>query len=300
MDLWQLNIFCKVVETRSFSKAAQLVHLSQPTVSNHIKDLENYFDCRLIDRLAREAIPTKAGEILYHYAMRMLDLRGELETAISQHKGVVKGSLLIGGSTIPGGYILPRHIGKFVSLYPDIALSLIVGDTGTILDDVVSGRLEIGIVGAKTEDQRIYQEKLLEDNMQLIVPAGHRWAKKVRIRMEQLLSEPFIIREAGSGTLKSIQDSFAKKGYRTEQLRVKAVVGSTGAVIQSIKNNVGVSILSTIAVAEDLQQGTLKALMIEGLNFNRSFYLSRHRHRSLSPPAEAVIRFLKEELSKQG
>ena len=113
MDLWQLHIFCKVVENSSFSKAGDLVHLSQPTVSSHIKDLEDHIGCRLIDRLPKKAVPTKAGQLLYTYARRLLALRNETEEALAAFQGTVKGRLILGGSTIPGAYILPRAVGLF-------------------------------------------------------------------------------------------------------------------------------------------------------------------------------------------
>jgi DNA-binding transcriptional LysR family regulator len=120
MDLWQLHIFCRVVERKSFSRAAEIVHLSQPTVSSHIQDLEAHFGCRLIDRLARQVVPTQAGRLLYSYARRLLALRDETETAMAQHQGRLTGNLVIGGSTIPGGYLLPGVVGLFKALPGDI------------------------------------------------------------------------------------------------------------------------------------------------------------------------------------
>ena len=113
MDLWQLNVFCKVVENKSFSKAGDAIFISQPTVSSHIKYLEDYFGCVLIDRLGKEACPTKAGELLYEYSKKLLALRDETESAMSNLIGKVKGRLAIGGSTIPGEFILPGIIGEF-------------------------------------------------------------------------------------------------------------------------------------------------------------------------------------------
>ena len=107
MDLWRLQIFCRVVELKSFSKAAKAVYLSQPTVSSHIKDLENHFECKLVDRLGREVIPTKAGRLLYDYATKIIALKQEAENALAEFQGKIKGRLTIGGSTIPAGYILP-------------------------------------------------------------------------------------------------------------------------------------------------------------------------------------------------
>ncbi|MBL7180709.1 MAG: LysR family transcriptional regulator [Desulfobacterales bacterium] len=296
MDLWQLNIFCKVVELKGFSRAGKAVHLSQPTISSHIKDLENHFGCQLIDRFGKEAIPTKAGELLYNYARRMIALRDETETAMAEFHGKIKGRLVIGGSTIPGGYILPRLIGVFTNKYPEVTVSLIIGDTEKIIEDTIAGVPELGVVGAESTDKRIMQERLINDEMRLIVPAQHKWAKEKRVKLEMLFTEPFILREHGSGTLRTITLSLAEKGYSTQDLNIIAEMGSTASVIQGIKGNVGISILSSIAVAEELQAGTLKALSIQGLNLKRSFYLTRHRHRSISPLCKAFINFLKKEL----
>ena len=293
MDLWQLNIFCKVVELKGFSKAAKAVHLSQPTISSHIKDLENHFECQLIDRLDKKAVPTKAGELLYNYACKLISLRDETETAMAEFQGKIKGRLFIGGSTIPGGYILPRLIGAFTKDYPEVTISLSIGDTDQIIQDILSGVLELGIVGAKTSDKKILQEKLIEDEMRLIVSADHKWSRKKSMNLTMMFQEPFIIRERGSGTLKSIQLSLLDKGYSSEDLNIIAEMGSTEAVIQGIKSKVGISILSTIAVAEELQAGTLKALTIKELNLKRSFYITRHRHRSASPLSKAFMEFLK-------
>lgn len=178
MDLWQLHVFCKVVEHSSFSTAANIVHLSQPTVSSHIKDLEDHLGCRLIDRLPKKVVPTKAGELLYTFACRLLTLRDEAESALSTFQGTIKGELLIGGSTIPGVYILPKAIGAFSKIYPDVKICLEMGDTEKIIDATLMGRLELGVVGAKSDDHRIVQEPLLEDELQLVIPADHRWAQK--------------------------------------------------------------------------------------------------------------------------
>ncbi|MFO7644357.1 MAG: selenium metabolism-associated LysR family transcriptional regulator [Desulfosarcina sp.] len=292
MDLWQLHIFCKVVECKSFSRAGQLVHLSQPTVSSHIKDLEDHFDCRLIDRLAKEALPTKAGSLLYRYAKRMLSLRDEVESALAEFKGKVKGNLDLGGSTIPGAFVLPAIIADFTVRFPEVRISLCIADTQQIIEAVLCGDLELGVVGAVSTHAGITQAPLVEDEMVLVVPAGHRWSGKKRITTQELFSEPFIVREIGSGTLKSIQSSFSEAGLSTSALKVVARIGSTEAIRQAIKNRMGVSILSAIAVAEDVAAGNLKTLTIAGLNLKRSFYLTYHRQRSLSPLCHAFIDFI--------
>ncbi len=132
MDLWQLHIFCRVIECKSFSRAAGIVHLSQPTISSHIKELESHFGCQLIDRLPKEAVPTQAGRLLYTYARKLLALRDETDAAMARHQGLLQGRLVIGGSTIPGTYLLPKILGDFKSRYPRIMLSLIIEDTAAI------------------------------------------------------------------------------------------------------------------------------------------------------------------------
>ncbi|MFZ5569468.1 MAG: selenium metabolism-associated LysR family transcriptional regulator [Thermodesulfobacteriota bacterium] len=292
MDLWQLHIFRKVIDHRSFSKAAEAVNLSQPTVSSHIKYLEDHFGCRLLDRLGKEVLPTKAGELLYGYATRLLVFRDEMETALAGFQGVIKGRLNIGGSTIPGGYILPRLIGPFVREHREVTVSIRISDTQTILGEVAAGELEMGIVGAEVDDKRIRQDRLIEDEMKLVVPANHPWAKRNQVSPALLSREPFIVREKGSGTLKSIQACMAAGGHRMEELHVVAEMGSTTAVCQGIKNGIGVSILSPIAVEEELRLGTLKALDVEGWNLRRNFYLTRHRQRTASPLCQLFIRFI--------
>ncbi len=117
MDLWQLHVFCKVVELRSFSRAGEMINLSQPTVSSHIKYLEEHFGCRLIDRLSREALPTKAGELLYTYARELITLRDEAETALAEFHGKIRGNLVIGGSTIPGCIFFPKGKHQLLSYF---------------------------------------------------------------------------------------------------------------------------------------------------------------------------------------
>lgn len=299
MDLWQLKVFCKVIELKSFSKAGNAVYLSQPTVSSHIKDLEEGVGCKLIDRLPKEALPTRAGEILYGYAKKLLSLRDEAETALAEFQGTIRGRLTIGGSTIPGVYILPRMVGMYTRKYPEVQISLVMGDTGSIIDRILSGDVELGVVGALSEDGAIKQELLLEDEMRLIVPASHRWSAKAEVTLDALQKEPFIIRESGSGTLKSIQRSFEQKGRSIRKLNVCAEMGSTEATLQAIKAEAGVSILSTLAVSEDIRGGRLRALKIRGLDLRQRFYTTWLKKRTPSPLCKSFFEFLMSNKSQQ-
>ncbi len=295
MDLWQLHIFVSVVEQRSFSRASERIHLSQPTVSTHIKELEAHFQCRLLDRLGKVTEPTRAGAILYSYAKQMLALKQETQSAMLDFLGHTKGQLLIGGSTIPAGYILPRMMGGFKTAFPDVSILLTVGDTDQITRAVKDGELELGVVGAKTSDPDIVQEKLVEDEMKLVVPTGHEWAHRTSVTCKALLSQPLIAREPGSGTWKTVIASMEKARVDLSRLEPAVTMGNCVSVIQGILNNVGISILSTIAVTEELARGRLHALSVEDLDLSRNFYLTLSRKRTRSPICEKFIQFLKDQ-----
>lgn len=294
MDLWQLHIFCKVVELKSFSKAADAVRLSQPTVSSHIKDLEAHFDKKLVDRMPRQIVPTKAGLLLYDYARRLLTLKDKTETAMAEFGGLIKGRLLVGGSTIPSGYLLPKWIGQFTRQYPDVYVSLTVASTDEIIQKTISGHIELGIVGARTRDKALRQEAIVSDEMAVVVPASHAWAKREEVTISELLQAPFIARETGSGTLMSIQAMLQKSRHDIADLQVVAEMGSTEAVRQAIIAGVGISILSRIAVRDDVAFGLVKTIPLKDLDLKRNFYLTTHRKRSLSPLGIEFVQFLKQ------
>lgn len=296
MDLWQLHIFVSVVEKKSFSKASEAINLSQPTVSTHIKELEDHFQCRLLDRLGKTTEPTQAGRILYDHAKALLGLREQTESAMLDFLGRTKGQLFIGGSTIPAGYIIPKLIGAFTQKFPEVIVSLSAGDTLQIIDAIKQGEIEIGVVGASTEDAAIRQEKLMADEMQLIVPAGHKWATKKEIACSKLFSEPFIARERGSGTWQSVLASMDAAGFNSKDLNTRVTMGNSVSVIQGILNHVGISILSTIAVADEIKTGRLHALCVKGLDLHRYFYLTLPQKRTQSPICNKFLEFARQSL----
>jgi len=291
VDLWQLHIFVSVVENKSFSKASDAINLSQPTVSTHIKELEEHFQCRLLDRLGKITEPTRAGQILYDHAKEILSLRDQTQATLMDFLGQTKGRLEIGGSTIPSGYILPRLMGLFKKEYPDVAISLTAGDTGQIIKTVASGKLELGVVGAMSNHPAIEQKKLVADEMKLIIPSTHPWAGQHSVSCDQLFTQPFIAREKGSGTWQSILKSMDEAGFNSMDLVPSVTMGNSISVIQGILHGVGISILSTMAVTEELKSGRLHALSVEGLNLTRHFYLTLSKKRTQSPICNKFIEF---------
>ncbi len=296
MDLWQLQIFCKVIELKSFSKAALAVHLSQPTVSSHIKDLEQHLNCILIDRLARQALPTQSGKILYRYAKQLLHLRDEAEMALADYHERYQGDLPIGGSTIPGNYLLPGIIGTFKYRYPQIRIHLAVGDTREIVAKVLRGEVEMGMIGAREDDRYLMYTAIATDTMRLIVPPTHRWHPRSSVHVDELRAEPLIVRELGSGTRRAFEQGLHKIDRQLEDFNIIAEMGSTTAVLQAIKSGLGISILSLLAVEEDQRHGRLRVLDIEGLTLERQLYLIRDNRRTPSPLARVFQNHLFEAL----
>ena len=299
MDLWQLHVFVSVVEEKSFSRASQAINLSQPTVSTHIKELESHFQCRLLDRLGRTTEPTRAGRLLYQHAKKLLSMRDHAEAAMQDFLGQTRGELVLGASTIPAGYLLPRIMGEFSRTYPDVTLCVESGDTGQIIEMVANGRVELGLVGALTRDpaleQAVVQEKWCSDDMRLIVPADHPWAKRAAVQLEELKSQPFIGRERGSGTWRSILKSMADAGFDGQELNTRVTLGNSTAVIQAILNDVGISILSTVAVAHEVESGRLAALPVNGLDLSRYFYLTLPARRTPSPLCQTFAEVIRRD-----
>lgn len=290
MNFWQLSIFISVVENESFSKASDAINLSQPTVSSHIKELETYFDCRLLDRMGKRTEPTRAGRLLYRHAKELLMLKDVAELSMFNFLGRTEGQILIGASTIPSGHMVPKLIGPFLDQYPGIRLQVSTGDTMQIITKIKSGEVEAGIVGAGVDDPLIRQEKLLADRMMLIVYPDHPLAKP-RIEYSDLFDHRIIGREEGSGTWRSVLSGIREAGFDERRLNTVLTMGNTASVIQSILNRVGISILSTLAVQDELAAGRLKSVPIHQLNLERYFYLTLPVRRSLSPICERFIEF---------
>jgi DNA-binding transcriptional LysR family regulator len=293
-DLRQLEIFSKVVELQSFSKAAEVVFLAQASVSERIANLEKSIGTKLLDRMGRQVVPTKAGELLYRHAILLLDMKKNARLEMENFLGLRYGDIRVGGSTIPGEYILPEILGKFYKEYPFVSVILTVADSKVIEDLVHSGKLELGLIGSKSSSNDLISYNIWEDELVLVVNRQHKWATKKKIELEELFEEPFIIREPGSGTLK-IMDEYLKKTTKTgvESLKTVARLGTSTAVKEGIKANLGISILSSRAIETEKAAGVLKIVKIHGMPpMTRPFYLIKDKRRIASPICQVMLDFL--------
>ncbi len=293
MDIHRLEVFCKVVELKSFTKAAEASFLSQPTVSEHIRSLEEILGERLVDRLGREALPTQAGQILYKYAKKIIRLRQEAMQAMASYRGTLAGHLALGASTIPGAYVLPQRIGAFKRLHPAIQLTLSISNSRTVADGVLAGDTEFGVVGARWSDPALEWLEILEDELVLAVYPAHPFAKEKAVEPARLLNEPMIIRERDSRT-RRVVTQLLEKHLDLARLQIVAEMGSTEAVRQGVKSEVGIAILSRRAVAEDIDCGSLAVVPLANIRLSRPFYLVTRKNRQSSPICSTFLDFLQQ------
>jgi DNA-binding transcriptional LysR family regulator len=292
-NLRELEIFSRAVELESFSRAAEAVFLVQASVSERIASLEKKIGVPLLDRLGRKVVPTAAGELLYKHAILFLEMKETAQLEIERFMGLKHGKISMGGSTIPGEYILPDLIAKFNKQHPHLAVKLFIADSSEIENRVLTGKLELGVIGSKSQQANLLCRQLWKDELVLAVPAQHRWARRRTVSLQELWEAPFILREEGSGTLK-ILDNYLRKSVSngSNSLNVIARFGSSTAVKEGIKAGLGLSILSGRAIETDVRAGLLKALKVRGLSMSRTFFLIRNRLRTASPSCQAMLDFL--------
>jgi DNA-binding transcriptional LysR family regulator len=278
---------------KSFSKAADDLFLTQPTVSGHILSLEHSLSLRLFDRTGREVRLTKSGEVFLQHALKILSARKDLLNALSEYSQGIRGELSLGASTIPGEYLLPKLMGHFKKEHPHFILSLKIADTKEIVKWVLQGDVEFGIIGAKLNHHSLHYEKYEEDEIIVVAPSGHPLTKKKKGNLADLSKEPWIIREEGSGTQMAVENGLRKKGKSLKQFNVVMEMGSTSAVKEGVKAGLGLAFLSKRAVEEELKQGFFTRIHVEEIDpISRQFYIVSHRGRTLSPMGTRFLRFL--------
>lgn len=295
MDIRKLEVFCKVVELKSFTKTAEAVLLSQPTVSEHIRTLENELDQKLVDRLGRQVQPTPVGRLLYGYASKILRLHHETLQAVEQYCGNLSGRIAMGASTIPGTYILPELISAFCRQHDDIKASVSISGSRDIARKVLEGEFDLGIIGAVWNERGLEFTSLFTDKLIIALPPGHALTGRKVLAINELIQEDFILREPGSGTRKTFAQILEQQGFKENNLREIATFGSTAAIREAVKAGIGISILSHRSVAEDSAAGKLAVAQLQGIAMDRTFHLISRKNREMPPVAAAFTRYLLEQ-----
>lgn len=293
MDFKQIEAFVNVVKYKSFSKAADASFLTQPTISTHISTLEKELGVRLIDRQGKEALPTRQGKLLYKHAVHLLNTREKAIFSIMKYGSEIDGVLEIQASSVPGEYLVPALMAKFKESHPKVKFYLEQSDSETVEEHLQNHKGELGFVGSSHSSNLQYQT-LVKDRMVLITPVNPKFKNKAgkALRVAEFIEEPFVWREQGSATRKEFEDQILGLGYDPRQMHVVARFNSGEAIKQAVSHGLGVSIISHLAVDQDVNQRNYSVFEIEDLNLEREFSLAWNKNTALSPTAEAFKEFV--------
>lgn len=289
-NLNQLQVFILVAEQGSFTKAAELLRMTQPAASWQIKSLEKQVGMQLLERGERRVVLTDAGKVMLKHARGIVDLYRQAQEEMDAIKGVRSGHLVLGASTIPGEYILPQCLGQFRKKYPGIDLSLRIADTTVIVESVLQNELHLGVVGAGVKNKRLTFQPLLRDNLILISYPGK--FLNMLTNLDELSGLDLIIREPGSGTRMFLEKALLNQGIELSDLNVVMELGSTRAVISAVEADLGVSFVSRLAAAEALALGRIQEVKVEGLSLQRQLYIVSYLGREESPAEKKFKDFL--------
>ena len=290
VTLRQLRTFKTVADLSSFSLAAQRLNLSQPSVSYQVKELEETLGLPLLDRLGKKVQLTEAGGVLYGYARRTLDVIDEAALVLEEMRGMKRGSLRVGASTTVGIYLLPAALGAFKKLHPGLVISLEIGTRSRVQEQVLDNELDLAVVGPALKDPELEIVPFLSDELVVVAPAGHPMAGARGLTLKDLAAEPFVMREAGSGSRWSLEKAARKAGAR---LQVAMELGSNGAIKHAVESGLGLAVLSRYACALELAGGRLVELDVRGFPIRRDWHIVHLRRRRLPSSVKEFIAFLR-------
>ncbi|GAS82921.1 LysR family transcriptional regulator [Paenibacillus amylolyticus] len=295
MNFHQLHIFYTVAEKGSFSAAAQALHMTQPAVTMQIQSLEDYFGTKLLHRSTKKIELSEAGRTLLPHAKRSVELVRQTDEAMSAFTQMLQGRLQLGASLTIGEYVLPRMLGPFALQYPDISIVMKVMNTTQIMDDILKHQLNFGLIEAPVHHPDMIVEPVMQDELKLIVPAGHDLAKRSKVNLEDVMNYPFVLREKGSGTRQVMEDQLQKKNIDPQDMNVVMELGSTGAVKSAVEAGVGITMLSPSSVQHELALGLVHIVDIRGLEFKRQFYAIHLKSSLLPLSAVAFLNYLRQQ-----
>ena len=298
LENFRLRVFRAVADEMSFRKAAEVLHLSQPAVSQHIHALEEEAGAQLFDRARGEGHGsqislTEAGRVLLGYANTAAETMVEARRALAALNHEVVGELRLGASTTVAQYVLPRILGAFLRQYPQVKLSLVSGNTERIVESVAEKKVALGIIEGPAMRRDVKTERMVKDEMVLIVSPTHTLAlrKGAVITPAELAKLPLLLRERGSGSRRVVERALKKVGIPLRSLGVAMELDSTEAIISGVEAELGVGFVSRWAVGKVLRLGTVRVVAVEGLEIVRDFSFVRLAGSEMRGAAAAFQRF---------
>lgn len=297
----QLLTFITVVEKKSFSQAARELHLTQPAVTTQIQNLEKYYGVRLLHRDYKFVELTPAGRVLYEYAKQILALYEQAQAEMRKLGGLIRGRLNVGATYTIAEFILPHLVGLFKKEFPEIKITLYMGNKEEVCRYLAEGRCDVVLVAGDCQNRHIAGEKFLTDSLVLVVPPHHPWVKQGVVFPSELYQEGFILREPGSSCRELWERALKKVGLDPSHLKVVMELNSHEAIKRCVELNFGVAVLSEWVVVKEVNLGLLAKVYVEGLSLVRNINLVYPKGK-LSPLTQEFLKFCrrnKEELLKR-
>jgi LysR family transcriptional regulator, transcriptional activator of the cysJI operon len=291
----QLLAFFAVARERSFTQAAKILEISQPAVTRRILEMEQAHNVKLLERTKRRVVLTEQGKLLLSYAERIVALADEAEVALKSMAGLKSGRIEIGTSRPVASAYLSSIAIAFKQRFPGVVPAIHVENSQWILEQVLGFRLDLGIIGMKPRHPDLIVIPFFNEQLVIVVPSNHAWARRKALRLEDLDGQSLIMREKGSGTRELIDSAFDK-------LHIKPVVamevGSNEAIKRAVEGNLGLAFFPPSVVDAEIKEGVLKALNISGVRLALSFNVIYHREKRSSPLIRAFIEVLREQRPK--
>lgn len=263
IENFKLHVFRVVADTLNFSKAAEELHLSQPAITSQVRTLEEGLGIALFDRVGRNATLTPAGMTLLQYVRQIETLTNEAIAALAPF-GVQEGAELnIGASHTIGVYLLPKLLPQILREWPKLRIHVVTGSTSEVLNALVNHQISIGLIEAPAHRPDLKIERFFEDELCLILPPNHRWAKKTMLRAAEIVQEPVLLREAGSGMRRFLEEYLERNGVLRQQLHTTVDMNSTEAIISAVEAGLGIGFVPLMALGKALKAGTVKVIPLE-------------------------------------
>jgi LysR family transcriptional regulator, low CO2-responsive transcriptional regulator len=292
MTMRQLEVFLAVARAQSFSRAAERIHLSQPTLSEHTRELENELGVPLFVRRSRSVVLTEAGRVFEDYATRVVATLAAGRQALADLDGLQRGSLVVGASTTPGTYVLPALIARFRRQYPGITIGLRIANSRLVEERVRDGEVDVAVIGGHMlgPTERCVAAGIV-DELQLIVPPDYPVRERVMSR-SRFARERLLIREEGSATRQVTERALRQAGVA---FRPAMELDHTETIKRAVMAGLGVAFVSRFAVADELREGRLRAIAVERLRMRRHFHVVHDDRRPLSASARAFVGFVQDD-----
>ncbi|AZA82986.1 LysR family transcriptional regulator [Chryseobacterium lactis] len=268
---YRLKVFHTVASRLSFTKASEELHISQPAVTKHIKEIENQLGTKLFNRKGTSIQLTQSGKILYEYAEKIRNIYRDLEFEISQINQQHKGKLIIGASTTVAQYILPELLAKFKTYYKDIKIELLTGNTEAISALLKEGKVDLGIIEGESQSSYFEYKTFKADEIVLAAKADHALAHKT-LNLKDLYDLNLIFREQGSGTLEFIQNRFKEKEVNINELNTVIQLGSSESIKNYLLHSDCMAFLSISTILNELKNNTLTVIDIKNFSIERDFH----------------------------